>query len=256
MKFNRAFAFCIAPILLNLFGCAFFSSRDKDTSDLYLKIGIGHLESGRYPQALSAFLAAEKVDPNNPLVQNNLGLAYFVRDKFDLAENHIRRAISIKSDFSDAKNNLGRVLIEKNQIAEAVTVLQEVMNDLTYVNPEKPLFNLGLAYFKLKRHREAREHFRKSLEIQKDNCLASNYYGRSLFELKEYFHAAEALDRAIGYCNASQFDEPQYFSGLAYYEIGEVDKSLARLDELLKLYPNGKYRAQAKAMLKNLKRNE
>lgn len=245
------FLFLISIILT---ACVSFPSEDRELAKMHLQVGTSHLQSGNYPQALSELLTAETLDDNDPVIQNNLGLAYFLRERLDLAELHIRNALNIKKDYSDARNNLSRILIERGQYPEAIIEAQIVIQDLTFPNPEKPLVNLGTAYFKLGNYDEARKKFLKAIEFRRDHCLANSYYGRSLFELKDYKRASEALDRAVGFCQRSQFDEPHYYSALAYFELGQREKSEARFEEMIKLYPQGKFIDKAKNMLETIRR--
>ena len=221
---------------------------------MHLQVGTSQLQSGNYPQALSELLIAEDLDHENPVIQNNLGLAYYMRERVDLAETHVRRALDLKKDYSDARNNLSRVLIERGKYPEALVEAQIVTQDLTYTSPEKPLINMGTAYFKLGQFNEAKKKFHKALEFRRDHCLANSYYGRCLFEMKEFQRAAEALDRAVGFCQKSQFDEPHYYSALAYFELGLREKSEARLEQMIKLYPQGKFIDKAKTMLETIRR--
>ena len=98
----------------------------------------------------------------------------------------------------------------------------------------------------------AKNAFSKAVDFQRDSCEAQNNYGRSLYELKDYRKASDALDRAIGFCQRTQFDEPHYYSALSYYQLGEVDKAKSRLDEVIKFYPNGKYIDKAKGLLETI----
>ncbi len=140
-------------------------------------------------------------------------------------------------------------MIEKRKYPEAEKELQVVIDDLTYSSPEKAYVNLGLAKFNQKNTSEARGTFSKVLKSQPDDCVANTYFGRSFFETEDYSQAAEALDRAIGFCQKNLYDEPHYFSALAYYRLGDKSKSVARFEELVRYYPTGKYREKAKAML-------
>jgi type IV pilus assembly protein PilF len=238
-------------VLLCIFlsGCASWWQKDKTKADLYLRMGISEIEAGNYPAALRSLLKAEELDSKNPATQNNLGLVYFQRERLDLAEKHVRRAVELDSRFSEARNNLARIYIEKGDLLAAEKELKTVLNDLTYANPEKAYVNLGLVKFNSKNFTEARKTFGKVLQINPDDCVANTYVGRSLFELGDYSTAAEALDRAIGFCQKNLFDEPHYFSALTYFRLGEKAKSMARFEELVKLYPNGQYREKAKGML-------
>lgn len=244
----------IAISLLSLLGCASQSKQKKEKAELFLRMGISQLESGNYPYALRDLLKAEELDSDNAVIQNNLGLVYFFRDRQDLATKHLNKALAIDPKYSEARNNLSRVLIEKGQFAEAEKELKIVLDDLTYPNPEKAYINLGLAKFNQKDYTGARKSFMKVLENTPDDCISNTYVGRSFFEGEDYQRASEALDRAISFCQKSLYDEPHYYSALAYYRLGEKSKSQTRFEEVVKYYPNGKYRDKAKGMLSLLRK--
>lgn len=244
----------IISFLLSMLACGTFSGEDKNLAVKYLQVGSSQLESGSYPQALATLLKAESLDPENPVIQNNLGLAYFVRDHFDEAISHIQKAIEIKSDYSDAYNNIGKVYLEMGDHTNAIINLEKALSDLTYTSPEKPLVNLGTVYFKLKNYKRAEVYFEKALSLHRENCLAHTYLGRCFYEEKKYDKASLELDRATGFCQKSGFDEPQYYAGISYFELGSRDKAIARLENLIKLYPSGKYAEKARSMLEIMKR--
>jgi Tfp pilus assembly protein PilF len=244
---------CVLLIFV-LTACSTVSQRDRDRAALHLQIGTSHLMNGSYPAAMNELLIAERLDPKNPMIQNNLGLAYLVRGRAAQALEHINRALLLKPDYTDARNNQARVLIELGRYDEAIEAAQKTTDDLTFPNPEKPFFNIGLAYFKSDRFEQAKQAFQKSLEFQRDNCLAHNFLGRSYYELKDYALAAKQLDRAIGFCQSSQIDEPHYYSGLSYFQLGQQQRAEARLQETIKLYPNGEYRERALQMLETMRR--
>ncbi|QDK39496.1 tetratricopeptide repeat protein [Bdellovibrio sp. NC01] len=240
-------ALCALTVSITMMGCA--TKQEKEKADLYLRMGSSLIEEGNYPSALSALLKAQELDPQNPLILNNLGQVYFLREKYELAEKQFRKAIELQKDYTDARNNLSRVLIEQGKYAEAEKELNIVLADLTYGGADRAYINLGLAKFNQKQFTQAEQAFVKVLKLKSDDCIASDYYGRSIFEQKDYSRAAEALDRAIGFCQKNLFDEPHFYSALAYYRLGDKEKSMARFEELIKLYPDGKYRQKAKGML-------
>lgn len=252
----KSFLLFVASMIVvtALGGCATFIAQDPEKADLLLRVGTAQLEKGEYPAALRSLLEAEKMDSTNPIIQNNLGLVYFFRERYELAEKHLRNAVELKADYTDAKNNLGRVLIEKGAPRDAIPILQQVLRDLTYDRPSKATLNLGLAYFRMKNYSEAREYFNKTLRYTRDNCLANSYLGRTFFESQDYQKASEILDGAVGFCKAQQFDEPHYYSALAYYQLGEKSKAEARLEEVIKIYSQGKYREQAKNLLQTIRK--
>ena len=222
----------------------------KDEADLRINIGTAHLKEGNYPAALRELLKAEELDPSNPVTENNLGLVYFLRDRMETAAQHLQKALKLAPKFSDARNNYARVLIELGRYDEAITNLQAVIDDLTYDDPGKAWVNLGLVYFRKKDFPQARQKFAEAIRINRDHCLAQTLYGRSLMEEGRTQTAAAALDNAVVVCRASKYDEPYYYSGLAYYKLGQTSSAIARMEEIVKLYPHGTYAGKAESMLK------
>lgn len=244
----------MARILICIFLCGILTScatsaKDEKRAELLLSSGTGYFLKGNYPAALRELLDAEKLDPKNPVIQNNLALVYLVRDRLELAEKHIRRALEISPKFADARNNLGRVLIEQGRIDEAIRELNIVLDDLTYGQPQKAYSNLGLAYFRKRNFTQARDKFAEAVKLQREDCLAQTYYGRSLFELGDFTNASITLDNAVELCKNAQPDEPQYFSGISYYKLGQTEKAVARMEEVIRVYPKGKYAKKAESML-------
>ncbi len=219
-----------------------------------MKMGVGHLERENYPQALRELLLAEELDPEDALIQLNLGLTYIYRERFDLAEKHTRKALQLNPQLTDATVNLARILIERGRYDEASLFADRAGQDLTYASPEKPLMYKGIALFKMNQFPEARKVLSRSIEYQRDNCLSQNFFGRSLFEQNQHEKAADALDRAAAVCQRLQFDEPQYYAGLSYFQLGQNRKAENRLETLLKFYPNGRYSEKAKQMLEKIRR--
>jgi tetratricopeptide (TPR) repeat protein len=83
-----------------------------------------------------------------------------------------------------------------------------------------------------------------------------NFYGIALFELKKYSEAAASFDQAIRVCdqNRSAREEPFYYSGLSYWRIGDRDRSLAKLHEVIELFPASEYAGKARNIIEIINR--
>lgn len=229
------------------------STKAKADAELHLQMGTALFTNRKFPAALSEFLTAAKLDPDNATVQNNLALTYFVRDRFELAQQHIDRAIELNPKYTEARNNRARILIERGLYAEAIAEAKRVTQDLTYQFPIRGLTNVALAYFRKGDYKNSRDSATEALKVERTNCFAQTILGRSLLELGNTKDAAETLDRAIVSCVDDGQDEAGYFAGLANYKLGKSATAVARLKEVLKNYPTGAYAKKAESLLEIIK---
>ena len=229
-------------------GCTSYS-KNEDLAQRHLDLGNSFFAAGKYPQALKELLKAKKLSSSNPLILNSLAVTYQARGRSDLSIQTFNELLQIHPNFTEGRNNLTRVLIETKRFNEAQVEINKVKKDLTYGALDKVYLNEGLLYFDQQKYLQALEPFSKSIQYGRSNCSAQHFYGRSLFELKRYIDAAQALDRAIAFCQTSGNDEPHYFSALAYYRSGDKRKAAVRFDEIIKLYPKGQYSEKSRALL-------
>ncbi len=225
------------------------STLNKEQAQLHLRIGVGYMAQGHNPQALGELLKAEELDPEDPPIQNNLGLAYYFRKEFALSEIHIKKAIALDPKYTDARNNLARLCIDTGRYDEAVTQLNIVVKDLTYPSPERAFLNLGLVYFRKGELTSSLRNLKKSMESNIKFCPAYNYYGQVLLQQQKYPAAIEAFDQALSLCD-NNYDEAHFFSAISFYKSGQKEKAVARLEEVERRYPASEYATKAKNMLK------
>lgn len=240
-------SFVLILIFANL-GCT-SHGKNEELAQRHFDLGNSFYAAGKYPQALKELLLARKLHPANPLIINSLAVTYQARGRSDLAIQTFNELLQVYPNFTEGRNNLARVLIETKRFNEAQSEISKVKKDLTYGSLDKLYLNEGLLYFDQQQYEKALEPFTKSVQYGRSNCSSQHFYGRSLFELKRYVDAAQALDRAIAFCQTSGNDEPHYFSALAYYRAGDKRKAAVRFDEIIKLYPKGQYSEKSRALL-------
>ena len=89
----------------------------------------------------------------------------------------------------------------------------------------------------------------KTIEKERDNCLAHVYVGRNFLELSQNGLAVEQLNKAVQFCEPFSIDDAHYYDAIALYRSNQKDLAVVRFQELLKIYPSGKNRENAKKML-------
>ncbi|MBL7544683.1 MAG: tetratricopeptide repeat protein [Bdellovibrionaceae bacterium] len=245
--------FAVVFLVLTLMGCTSFRA-NQEKAILHAANGSALYQNENYSLALKEFLLAESNDPENSTVQNSLGLTYFMKERYQTAIKHFEKAIALDPKFTDARNNLARSYTEAGRYQDAEKMLKIVTNDLTYPAQERAYINLGLNFFNQKKYDLAKDNFLKAINVQPDNCFAHTYYGRSFFEMQNYDSSIYALDKAIEFCQKLMIDEPHYYSALSYYRLGQKQKSITRFEEVIKLYPHGKFADRSKGMLNIIKR--
>ncbi|HEX7184110.1 MAG TPA: tetratricopeptide repeat protein [Thermoanaerobaculia bacterium] len=93
------------PLLLCACGNRYGRS---DSASSQLAFGVDMAQRGLWSEALFRFHQAERLDPNNPRIQNNLGVAYEAAGEFDTALEHYKRALQLDPNNRELRANYAR----------------------------------------------------------------------------------------------------------------------------------------------------
>jgi len=102
---------CLAALLaafaaLAIGACGGYGRPNQASSQL--AFGVSMAQRGLWQEALFRFNEAERIDPQNPHVHNNLGVAYEAAGDFDKALDHYRRALQLAPNSREVKANYAR----------------------------------------------------------------------------------------------------------------------------------------------------
>jgi hypothetical protein len=84
------------------------TAKPNHLSTEQLAFGVDMARRGLWSEALFRFHEAEKADPENPRVQNDLGVAYEAQGDFDRALDHYKRALQLAPDNREVRANYAR----------------------------------------------------------------------------------------------------------------------------------------------------
>ncbi|MFC1494397.1 tetratricopeptide repeat protein [Thermodesulfobacteriota bacterium] len=154
----------ISILALNSCGATTGNINKKDKSLALRKMGFSLFQQGKAREGLATLLKAEKIDPSNPDLQQEIALVYQDIDEYDLALNHFKKAIQLKPDFSEAYNNLGVLYSEKGKFKEALESFDKAVSNILYTTPHFAYHNMGLVYYRIKDNKKAIDYYNKAIE--------------------------------------------------------------------------------------------
>lgn len=110
---------------------------------LLMQQGQALVREGRIDDGRARLQAALALQPTNPTIHNQLGLAEMAGGKPALAIEHFTRALQLAPAFSDARNNRGTAYMQVGQYSLAEADLLQALGDRYYPNRAGVYFNLG-----------------------------------------------------------------------------------------------------------------
>lgn len=209
-------------ISLSFVGCAEKRISIKERAQALEDLGISYVGQGNLREGLAKLLEAEKLDPENPHIQHELGLVYMDLEEYPLARQHFERALSLKPRFPEAQNNLGTLYLRMGEWDLAIGVLKKATSDILYKTPHYAYRNLGLAYF-------GKGDYEKAIESYKASIKLEPTYAPSHFNLANTYEATQRWDEAVeAYKRAIRYDPN---SPGHYYRLGKLYLRLNRREE-------------------------
>ena len=102
------FVFLFAA-LLPLAACGSSGNRQPDQqASAQIAFGVDMARQGLWKEALFRFTEAEKLDPNNPRVHSNLGVAYEASGQFEKALSSYQKALQLAPNDKGIRANYSR----------------------------------------------------------------------------------------------------------------------------------------------------
>ena len=237
-------------LFLVLPACAMNGAAKKQASHHY-QMGLSFLGENDATRALAEFIEAEKLDPDDPVVLNSLGLAYFYKKRFDLAEQSYLKAIELKPDYSEARNNLGVNYLEMQRWDAAITQFTVVLADLLFVDQDNARINLGLAYLGKGDYQQAYGTLRQAVAANPRSIDARVGLGRVYFSMGKSDLAVEEFRKAIELNRNSQ--NAHYYLALAYLKGKDYVAAAEAFREAIRIAPDSEKGRLAHEYLDSMK---
>ncbi len=186
-------------------------------------------KAGRKEEAEAAYRRALALQPDDPVVMNNLGAVLLDLGRADEAESQFRRALAIRPGYADAENNLGAALERRGRTEEA----ERAYRRATAADPGSAtaLNNLGALALKQGKDDEARRALAKAHDL--DPKLGAPVLNLLLLGGQD-LKAGEAFERLQAAANEP--GAPASVRARAFAALAGRAASGRRFEEALDLY--------------------
>lgn len=227
-------------------------SLEGKQASLYFGAGTQSLMERQYTDALKNLVIADKMDPNNSEILNNLGMAYYFKGEKALAISTLKRSLKINDKNSDAKTNLASIHLKDGQYQEAEKIYKEVLKDLTYEKQARTLYNLGVLELESKKNMAAAEnYFKKSIKEDENYCPAYHHLGLIQYNRRQFNTALRNFKEAsMGTCYEAP--APHYYQALTLIALKRFEDARIKLDEVDTRFKKSVYAVKARSKVLEL----
>ncbi len=202
-----------------------------------LEQGFLYYEQRQFTEAIQAFTAVLRVNPNSENAHHGLGLCYQEEGSFDRAIEEYNKILELNPHSDQAYQDLGFSYFEQRQIKEAIQAFTAALK----MNPknEHAHHGLGLCYQYNKEFKKAICAFEEALRINPQNEHVHQSVGYYYKDQKEYDRAVAAFRRVLEI--NPQSPQASLGFGFCYYDQGFIKKAAHEFEAVLKKDPRNEH---------------
>jgi len=214
------------------------------------KMAESYLAAGDTGLALQYLTKAEKMKPDDPVIQYDFGLAYGARGLPDEALARFEKALELKPDYAEAANALGVMYAERDQFDKALAAFKKALANPFYQTPYNAMYNLGRLYEKRGDLQTALQNYQQAVRIRAAYPPAYLRIGIIQQQLGQHAEAMQSFEKALQY--NPNLVEALLHIGVLHYEAGEADDARDAFSQVVRLSPDSDYAAEAQRYLQML----
>jgi Tfp pilus assembly protein PilF len=244
--------FLLIPfVAVTLISACAINETDRKQASYHYQMGLSFLGENNITSALIELTEAEKLKPEDPLLLNSLGLAYYKKNKYDLAEQKYLKAISLKQNYSEAKNNLGLNYMAMKRWDDALLQFKQVTEDIFYADQETATINMARALYYKGDLDKALTILRSVVASNPRNPVARLDLGRVYFADGKTDLAVEQYKKSIAL--QTNYANAYYHLGLASMKRKDTAAAVSAFSEVLRIAPDSEIGQLSREHLEILK---
>jgi tetratricopeptide (TPR) repeat protein len=195
----------------------------------------------KWDDSITGFEAILAQDPQNTMAMAFYLDAYFHKRDINGVINKIEQKAVSGGDSPVLQAHLGmayflRGRIMPNVLEEALSEFKQALKD----DPNQPMAHcgMGLVYFQKRMMPRAKGYFIKALRLNPHDTMAMEQLGNILLVDEKKPEDALQLFQRIN-AELPNYPDGFYYTGSAYYDLGQFDQAVANLLKALELDPSG-----------------
>lgn len=146
------------------------SSMFPSDGSLRGKLGLAYENIGNYEGAIEQFEKSILYSPQHEESYYSLSRCYARAGKIEKAREFLRKAIAMEPNSSVELLKIGDIMYQQNEFQRALAIYQKAL--FGKKDWGKVYYRIALAYVALRDLREAKVHFKKSIEVEPDGKYA------------------------------------------------------------------------------------
>ncbi|MBI9107624.1 MAG: tetratricopeptide repeat protein [Spirochaetales bacterium] len=213
---------------------------DLDEFSITLKHAVSAINVKQYKSAYKSFMLARTVNPDEFVINYNLGYLEFMRKNYEKAAIFLNQAKNQKSDDASTYKYLGLSLHKMNRYNDAVDALRKAID----LDPESKemMFALGESLFNLGQADAAIKVFSTLRTDARYGAHACIYSGTIASKFRNYDQAAMHFELGLKNPGIKQELKFELLYRLAntYIKAEKISKAIAPLEDIVAANPNYK----------------
>jgi type IV pilus assembly protein PilF len=219
-----------------LMACTTLSDDQQRQARAQRDLGAMYLQRGETEIAIREYRRALRINGSDAESHFGIAEAYRRKEEYALAEEHFRKALRYDPTLTDARLNLGVVYMDQERWQDAVRENRILLEDPTFLLPERALVNLGWAEYKSGDFAGAEQHFLEAVRSNGRSLEAHLNLGVILYEKGDVVQAATELEQVLEILKdrppelfAPVEAQTRFRLGQAYIKLGQRERALEHL---------------------------